>query len=320
VAHSAADIIIQDDNFASIVKACKWGRNVYDNIRRFLQFQLTINVVALVIAFIGSAVMWESPLQPIQLLWVNLIMDSLASLALATETPKDDLLKRPPYRKKEYIISSKMVKHILGQSMYQCVILFVVVFAGHNFIPEDMDTSSNIIGEYLQDHPIEKYHDWDLNYVFNGMVKGLDGNPIYEPFYTITPSRHLTFTFNLFVFLQIFNMLTARKINDEFNIFAGAFSNLMFITTWFIIVIGQFFIITFGGWALKVHLNGLTFDQWVICVIVGFTSLIWNALLKMVPDHIWPTLGDEDPKDVLEAEEDYKYLRKLAGINMEQLK
>ena len=118
VAHTASDIIIQDDNFASIVKACKWGRNVFDNIRRFLQFQLTVNVVALITSFIGSVVLWESPLAAIQLLWVNLIMDSLASLALATEEPKDDLLQRPPYRKKEYIVAPKMIKHILGMSIY----------------------------------------------------------------------------------------------------------------------------------------------------------------------------------------------------------
>ena len=114
VAHTAADIIIQDDNFASIVKACKWGRNVYDNIRRFLQFQMTVNVVALITSFIGSVILMDSPLAAIQLLWVTLIMDSLASLALATEVPHDGLLHRPPYRKKEYIISPKMVKHILG--------------------------------------------------------------------------------------------------------------------------------------------------------------------------------------------------------------
>jgi Ca2+ transporting ATPase len=95
-----------------------WGRNVYDNIRRFLQFQLTVNVVALITAFVGSVVLWDSPLAAIQLLWVNLIMDSLASLALATELPKANLLKRPPYRKREYIISQKMMKHILGQSLF----------------------------------------------------------------------------------------------------------------------------------------------------------------------------------------------------------
>lgn len=118
VAHAASDIIIQDDNFASIVKACSWGRNVFDNIRRFLQFQLSVNVVALFSCLIGSLAFQKSPLAAIQLLWVNLIMDSLASLALATETPKPELLQRPPYRKAEYIISRKMVKHILGQAIF----------------------------------------------------------------------------------------------------------------------------------------------------------------------------------------------------------
>ena len=118
VAKAAADIIIMDDNFASIVKACMWGRNIYDSIRKFLQFQLTVNIVALVTAFVGSCVLVQSPIYPIQLLWVNLIMDSFASLALATELPKEDLLKRPPYKKDEYIISRKMMKHLLGMSIY----------------------------------------------------------------------------------------------------------------------------------------------------------------------------------------------------------
>lgn len=97
VAKGAADIILLDDNFASIVQACMWGRNIYDNIRKFLQFQLTVNVVALITAFVGACILTESPLQPIQLLWVNLIMDSLASLALATEAPdKEKLLNREP--------------------------------------------------------------------------------------------------------------------------------------------------------------------------------------------------------------------------------
>ena len=73
-----------------------WGRNIFDNIQRFLQFQLTVNVVALILVFIGASVTRETPLQAIQLLWVNLIMDSLAALALATELPKPELLLRPP--------------------------------------------------------------------------------------------------------------------------------------------------------------------------------------------------------------------------------
>lgn len=92
VAKDAADIIIEDDNFASIVKAVKWGRNIYDNIKRFLQFQLTVNVVALITAFVASCIITDSVLTPVQLLWVNLIMDSLASLALATDPPSEKLL------------------------------------------------------------------------------------------------------------------------------------------------------------------------------------------------------------------------------------
>ena len=130
VAKDAADIIIEDDNFASIVKAVKWGRNIYDNIKRFLQFQLTVNVVALVTAFVASCIITDSVLTPVQLLWVNLIMDSLASLALATDPPSEKLLENPPIRKDEYIVTRKMVKHILGQSVYQCMVTFVIIFAG----------------------------------------------------------------------------------------------------------------------------------------------------------------------------------------------
>lgn len=323
VAHSAADIIIQDDNFASIVKACKWGRNVFDNIRRFLQFQLTVNVVALITSFIGSCVLWESPLAAIQLLWVNLIMDSLASLALATETPKDDLLQRPPYRKKEYIISKKMVKHILGMSIYQAIILFVIVFAGHTFIPEGAegvyntanDESRGITAQQVLDHPVEKYRTWNADYVFNGMVRDFDGSDIYKPFQATTPSRHLSVVFNLFVLLQIFNMLAARKINDEVNIFSGIFTNAMFISVWLIIVGGQVCMVQFGGRVMKVHIAGLTGTQWVICLIGGFSALIVDLILKFFPDHIWPSLGDETEEEIRESKFEYEEIRKNGQLN-----
>ena len=96
VAKEACDIILTDDNFASIVKAVKWGRNVYDSISKFLQFQLTVNIVAVSITIISAFTITDSPLRAIQMSWVNLIMDTLASLALATENPTDDLLQRKP--------------------------------------------------------------------------------------------------------------------------------------------------------------------------------------------------------------------------------
>jgi len=110
VAKEASDIILTDDNFTSIVKAVMWGRNVYDSIAKFLQFQLTVNVVAVTIAFVGACAINDSPLRAVQMLWVNLIMDTLASLALATEMPTEDLLKRKPYGRTKSLISRTMVK------------------------------------------------------------------------------------------------------------------------------------------------------------------------------------------------------------------
>jgi magnesium-transporting ATPase (P-type) len=118
VCKEAADIIIVNDNFERIVRAAKWGRNVYDNIQRFLRFQLTVNFVALFSTLIPAAWFEETPFTAIQLLWVNLIMDSLAALALATGSPKEELLERKPQKASDYLVSRRMVKHIMYGSIY----------------------------------------------------------------------------------------------------------------------------------------------------------------------------------------------------------
>ncbi len=97
VAKEAADIILLNDNFTSIVKAVLWGRNIYDSIRKFIQFQLTVNIVAVFITLVGAALIKQEILKPIQMLWINLIMDTLASLALSTEPPTEQLLNRHPH-------------------------------------------------------------------------------------------------------------------------------------------------------------------------------------------------------------------------------
>jgi len=122
LAKDAADIILADDNFASIVTALKWGRNIYDSIRKFIQFQLTVNLVALS--------MEKSPLTAVQMLWVNLIMDSFAALALATEPPSEELLLRKPYRKTDSLIDENMKKTIIGAAIYQLVWLVLILFLG----------------------------------------------------------------------------------------------------------------------------------------------------------------------------------------------
>ena len=127
-AKDAADIILLDDNFASIVTAAKWGRNVYDSIQKFLQFQLTVNISALTLATVGSLYMQKSPLSATQLLWLNLLMDSLASLALATEPPTENQLKRPPVNRSESIITPRMWYNMIGQASFQVIVVVALMF------------------------------------------------------------------------------------------------------------------------------------------------------------------------------------------------
>jgi P-type Ca2+ transporter type 2B len=251
VAKHAADIILLDDNFASIVKACMWGRNIYDNIRRFLQFQLSVNIVALVSAFLGSCLLRESPLQPIQLLWVNLIMDSLGSLAEATEPPTPALLDRPPQGRDEYIISHKMVKHLMIMGTYQSIIVFIIIFLGEDFVPEDSGYKYNT----------------DEKFVYPGRAYKWNGDNLYKELRDSDddpgPSRHYTVVFNAFVFMQIFNMINARKINDEINIFKGVHHNTAFMIIIVIITVVQILIVQFTQDVFQVARDGLYWGQWL---------------------------------------------------------
>ncbi|XP_061354253.1 calcium-transporting ATPase 1 isoform X2 [Gastrolobium bilobum] len=124
VAKESADVIILDDNFSTIVTVAKWGRSVYINIQKFVQFQLTVNIVALIVNFSSACLTGNAPLTAVQLLWVNMIMDTLGALALATEPPNDDLMKKPPVGRKGNFISNVMWRNILGQSMYQFVVIW----------------------------------------------------------------------------------------------------------------------------------------------------------------------------------------------------
>ncbi|KAF7830547.1 putative calcium-transporting ATPase 7, plasma membrane-type isoform X2 [Senna tora] len=130
VAKESADVIILDDNFSTIVTVAKWGRSVYINIQKFVQFQLTVNVVALIVNFSSACLTGNAPLTAVQLLWVNMIMDTLGALALATEPPNDDLMKRPPVGRKGNFISNVMWRNILGQSLYQFAIIWFLQTRG----------------------------------------------------------------------------------------------------------------------------------------------------------------------------------------------
>jgi calcium-translocating P-type ATPase len=221
LAKDASDIVLLDDNFASIVTAVKWGRNIYDSIRKFLQFQLTVNIVALVMAFIGAVVLKFSPLSAVQMLWVNLIMDTFAALALATEPPSDDLLNRKPYSKHESLLTADMSKNIIGQSLYQIIILNFVLFVGHDIL--------------------------NLTSPFSDVFKAAHSDLNEENLYKV-PNEHFTFFFNTFVFLQVFNEINCRKLrSDELNVFKNFFNNSLFLIIMILTIGVQILIVTYGG-------------------------------------------------------------------------
>ncbi|KAE8611736.1 hypothetical protein XENTR_v10012578 [Xenopus tropicalis] len=208
VAKEASDIILTDDNFTSIVKAVMWGRNVYDSISKFLQFQLTVNVVAVIVAFTGACITQDSPLKAVQMLWVNLIMDTFASLALATEPPTESLLLRKPYGRNKPLISRTMMKNILGHAVYQLTLIFTLLFVGEDLF--NIDSGRNA--------------------------------PLHSP-----PSEHYTIIFNTFVMMQLFNEINARKIHGERNVFDGIFRNPIFCTIVLGTFAIQIVIVQFGG-------------------------------------------------------------------------
>ncbi|KAL7137111.1 hypothetical protein ABFS83_10G072000 [Erythranthe nasuta] len=143
VAKESSDIIILDDNFSSVVKVVRWGRSVYANIQKFIQFQLTVNVAALVINVVAAVSSGNVPLNAVQLLWVNLIMDTLGALALATEAPTDHLMQRKPVGRREPLITNIMWRNLLIQAMYQVTVLLILNFGGISILNLKHDSKAH---------------------------------------------------------------------------------------------------------------------------------------------------------------------------------
>uniref|UniRef100_A0A4D5R9F7 Calcium-transporting ATPase n=1 Tax=Scolopendra viridis TaxID=118503 RepID=A0A4D5R9F7_SCOVI len=260
VAKEASDIILTDDNFSSIVKAVMWGRNVYDSIAKFLQFQLTVNIVAVIVAFVGACAVEDSPLKAVQMLWVNLIMDTLASLALATELPTSDLLLRKPYGRTKPLISRTMMKNILGQAVYQLTVIFMLLFFGHKFF--DIDS---------------------------GM-----GAPLRAP-----PSQHFTIIFNTFVMMTLFNEINARKIHGQRDVFTGVFTNPIFYIIWIGTAAAQVVIIQFGGLAFSTKELTLDQWMWCLffgCGVLVWGQVVTSIPTRRLPKRL--SWGSGTPEDI----------------------
>lgn len=243
VAKEASAIILMDDNFSSIVKAIMWGRSVNDAVSKFLQFQITVNITAVVLAFVSavSSPDMHSVLSAVQLLWVNLIMDTFAALALATDAPTEKILDRPPVPKRAALITTNMWKMVIGQAIYQLAVTFTLYFAGAKILNYDLNANGGILRLELD-----------------------------------------TIVFNTFVWMQIFNEINNRRLDNKFNIFEGLLRNYFFLGINAIMVGGQVMIIFVGGKAFQIKRIGGT--QWAICILCAFPCLLWAVLLRSIPD------------------------------------
>ena len=284
MAKEAAGIILLDDNFNSIVRAVVWGRNIYDNIRCFLQFQLTVNVVAVVLAMVGAITIQQSPLGSVQLLWVNLIMDSFASLALATDPPTDKHLERKPHKRKEFMIEKIMWKHIFGQAFMQLCVLFTMTYAGEYFLPD-----------FYSDFELKGTVEVGRNYHFDGEDDYKD--KFNDP--NIGPSEHFTYIFNVFVLFQLTNEYNSRKLRDEFNCFSGLSKNWIFSVIWVGTFCVQIIIVSFGNIPFGCAIYGLSFIQWLVCCAFALMSFIWRLFLIMIPSGRFPQAGQREHEGVL---------------------
>lgn len=309
VAKGAASIVILDDRFSSIVKAIKWGRSVYDNIRKFLQFQLTVNIVALILVFIGAAAGFGQPLTAVQMLWVNLIMDTLGALALGTEKPTDELLQRKPYKREASLISWPMMRNMAFQSAFQLILLFVLLFSGPELfgvynmnsdpcLRYSVDNGNKYIENRYDNSVSIPCSDWSVYCSGKGtecydkeQTYAGDSNTFYFDDYkdfkdqclecTKHDYTHGTIIFNTFIWCQIFNEYTSRNLLDEWNPFGKLNGNLMFMYVSLFSIGSQIIIVEFGDEFTST--SPLTLNQWLITVALGAIGLLVGVIMRFVP-------------------------------------
>lgn len=260
VAKEASAIILLDDNFSSIVSAIMWGRSVNDAVAKFLQFQITVNITAVVLAFVSAVSSSDSKsvLSAVQLLWVNLIMDTFAALALATDAPTEKILDRKPTPKRAALITTNMWKMILGQAVYQLVVTFTLYFAGFSILGY-----SSRVNQIIDDDQRADLSDL--------LHTELD-----------------TIVFNAFVWMQIFNEFNNRRLDNKLNIFEGVHRNYFFIVINAIMVGGQVMIIFVGGLAFQIkRIDG---TQWAVSIGCAVPCLLWAVILRYIPDRYAATL------------------------------
>jgi Ca2+-transporting ATPase len=298
VAKEASDIILMDDNFSSIVKALAWGRAINDAVKKFLQFQITVNITAVVLTFVSAVASDEerSVLNAIQLLWVNLIMDTFAALALATDPPNGSLLDRAPEARKAPLINLTMWKMIIGQSIYQLAVCLTLHFAG----------PTTLTPGYSEDEL--------RTLVFNTFV--------FMQIFKLINSRRIDNKLNIFeglhrnhLFMLMMGIMVAGQVLIIF------FGSTAFVVTrlngvqWAVSLVLGFMSIPVG------ILIRLFPDSWIRAVVARLPSRpAWLRLRRKKADE---EVGREEGRDIVsamfEVRDDLAFLKRLRGGRMAAL-
>ncbi|MBO7496073.1 MAG: cation-translocating P-type ATPase [Salinivirgaceae bacterium] len=245
VAKEASDMTIQDNSFHTIENAVMWGRSLYKNIQRFIMFQMTINVAACLIVLIGAFIGTESPLTVTQMLWVNLIMDTFAAIALASLPPTHTVMKEKPRKITDSIINRSMAWNIFGVGgLFTLLLLGLLLVMQHADITAMSDLLTFKFGAY-------------------------DGLSAYE----------LSLFFTIFVMLQFWNMFNAKAFMTGKSAFAeiSKCKGFMFIAA--VIFIGQIIIVEVGGKMFNVtHLNP---NDWLVIILLS-SCVLWFGELDRI--------------------------------------
>ena len=346
VAQSASDIVILDDKFSSIVRAIMWGRSVYDDIRKFLQFQLTVNVVALTIVFIGACAGFEPPLNAVMMLWVNLIMDTLGALALGTEMPTMAILARKPYKRSAPLVSKPMLRNIIVQAIFQLAVLLFILFnhkvfdilPGETCADYEMTKSTE---NYWSFGSVKKHSDGSGDFGCNAFVEKCDVRDdqcLLEKHYVEDPVTlesysvyfadledfrkecfkdcnkhewvHGSLMFNAFVFCQICNEYNSKSLGSEWNVFSDMFHNEIFLAITVLTILLQLMLIEVGGEFMKT--SPLNMEQWIASIVFGLVSFPVGILMRFIP-------VEEDPESFFDNAKELKDSLKKADTEPDKV-
>lgn len=239
VAKEASDITIVDNSFSSIGMAVMWGRSLYQNIQRFLLFQLTVNVTACLLVLCGAFMGTESPLTVTQMLWINLIMDTFAAMALASLPPSERVMNDPPRNRQDFILNASMKREIVGVGGFFFVLLVAMLYV---FQHADIHSLTDLLHLQL----------------------GEKGN---------VTTYELTLLFTTFVMTHFFYLFNARAFESGRSAlhFRGC---KVLLGTALLILVGQVAMVEIPGIQLFFNVCGLSFIDWML-IIAGSSLVLW---------------------------------------------